>query len=68
MERIEWPARKCRETIWKGDTAYSCEVAELHPGPCASFSDAESHSRRDEWERQNPDWKSQLKEAGGAFE
>lgn len=68
MDPVEWPARKCRQTIWKGDTAYSCEVVDLHPGPCATFSDTDGMTRRDEWEKANPDWKSQMKEEGGAFE
>lgn len=68
MQAVEWPARKCRQTIWRGDTALSCEVIELHPGPCATFSDQASHERRDEWEKANPNWKAQMREEGGAFE
>lgn len=68
MEEVQWPARKCRETIWKGDIALSCEVIDLHPGPCATFGDQGSLERREAWEKDNPDWKSKMKEEGGAFE
>lgn len=68
METTEWPHRKCRQTIWRGDTALACEVIDTHPGPCATFSDQGSHDRRDAWEKANPNWKSEMKEAGGAFE
>lgn len=68
MRSVEWPGRKCRQVIYKGDQPYNCEVEDMHPGPCASFSDAASHERRDAWEKANPTWRDQMKEAGGAFE
>jgi hypothetical protein len=61
MEPVVWPERKCRETVWKGDTAHACEVVEQHPGPCASFSHAESVQRRDAWEKANPNWKRDMR-------
>lgn len=60
MQPVEWPERKCRETVWKGDTAHSCEVIDLHPGPCASTSSQESVDRRDAWEKNNPGWKRSM--------
>lgn len=68
METVEWPARKCRQVIYKGDQPYNCEVVDLHPGPCATFSWQESHQARDAWEKANPGWKSKMREEGGAFE
>jgi hypothetical protein len=68
VQPVEWPNRKCRQTVWRGDTALSCEVIDTHPGPCASFSDQASIDRRDAWEQDNPNWKSDMREEGGAFE
>jgi hypothetical protein len=68
MDPVEWPERKCREVIYKGDQPYTCEVVDLHPGPCASFSHRETVERRDKWEAEHPNWKREMKEAGGAFE
>ncbi len=62
MKTAEWPERKCREVVWHGDIAHTCEVIDLHPGPCASFSHPESVKARDAWEKANPDWKSTMKE------
>lgn len=68
MIPVEWPARKCREVVWHGDIAHSCEVIDLHPGPCASTSFAESVQRRDAFEAANPTWMTDMKPEGGVFE
>lgn len=40
--------------------AYGCELADLHPGPCASFSVLDSVKRRDAWEERNPGWEADI--------
>ena len=62
MKVVEFPGRKCREAVWNDLIAYSCELPDLHPGPCASTSLASSVTRRDEWEQANPTWRTDMKD------
>jgi hypothetical protein len=50
-----YPARKCREPVWSGDIAHSCDLPEGHAGPPASLSWPESIRIRDAWEEANPE-------------
>lgn len=59
MEKAEFPQRTCREPVW-GVQAYACELPDIHPGPCASFSVKSSVERRDAWEADNPGWKKDI--------
>jgi len=58
MEKAEYPVKMCRQPVWgANDAAYHCELPDMHPGPCASFSVQQSVQGRDAWEGRNPDWK-----------
>lgn len=59
MLKAEFPQRTCREAVW-GEQAYTCELPDVHPGPHASFSLRDTVERRDDWERDNPDWQQQV--------
>lgn len=59
MEPSKFPQRTCREPVW-GIQAYACELADLHPGPCASFSVVDSVTRRDAWEEAHPGWQADI--------
>lgn len=39
---------------------HNCELPDVHPGPCASYSIAESIQRRDAWEEAHPGWEQQI--------
>lgn len=59
MDKAEFPTRQCKEAVWNEvSNAYPCELPDLHPGPCASFSVASTVQRRDAWEADHPDWRS----------
>lgn len=51
MERAEYPQRTCREPVAGTYQMYTCEIAELHKGPCASLSSPASVAARDRWEK-----------------
>lgn len=59
MKKAEYPSASCREPVW-GVQAYSCELADLHPGPHATFSQPTSVNARDAWEADHPGWESQV--------
>lgn len=59
MKKAEFPQRTCREPVW-GQQAYSCELPDIHPGPCASFSVQSSVERRDAWEQAHPGWENDI--------
>lgn len=51
MKPAEYPERTCREPVASELLMYSCELADLHEGPCASYSSAQSVRARESWER-----------------
>jgi hypothetical protein len=56
MKAADYPSRKCREPVWGSHgMAYSCELPDLHLGPCASLSSQASVKVRDAWEEAHPD-------------
>lgn len=50
----------CKESVSGDQQFYFCELCLLHPGPCASFSVADSMKRRDAWEEANPGWEDNV--------
>lgn len=50
----EAPQRTCREAVFGDYQAYSCELPDLHGGPCRSWSVQASVQRRQAWETANP--------------
>ena len=58
MRRAVYPQRSCRMPVHGEHQDYSCEVPDLHPGPCASLSDPASVARRDAWERSHQGWEA----------
>lgn len=52
FRRVEWPERTCREPVHGRYSSYTCELPDLHQGPCVSFSVRDSVQRRDIWEDQ----------------
>lgn len=50
IPRVEWPGRTCRDAVWGEHLAYTCELPDLHAGPCASNSVRASLQRREQWE------------------
>lgn len=61
MQKAEYPARMCKQAVWSvGDAAHLCELPDLHPGPCASFSVSATVERRDKWEAANPGWEQNV--------
>lgn len=60
MEKAEFPQRTCREPVAGEYQNYWCELPDIHPGPCASFSVRSSVERRDAWEKSNPDWRKDI--------
>lgn len=59
LRKAEFPQRTCREPVW-GLQAYSCELPDIHPGPCASLSVRASLERRRAWEEANPGWEGDI--------
>lgn len=59
MRKAEFPQRTCREAVW-GVQAYACELPDMHPGPCASYSVQDSVTRREAWEEANPGWENDI--------
>lgn len=56
MQKAEYPQRTCREPIFgTSGMGYTCELADLHLGPHATFSDPHSVRNRNRWESENPD-------------
>lgn len=51
IEKVEWPQRTCRDAVWGSLMAYTCELPDLHQGPCVSLSVKDSVTRREAWER-----------------
>lgn len=60
MKKAVFPQRTCREPIWGSEQAYNCELADLHPGPCASFSVLASVQARDAWEEAHKGWEADI--------
>lgn len=62
MKRALYPQRTCREPMEGSDPllTHNCELPDVHPGPCASYSIAESIQRRDAWEEAHPGWEQQI--------
>ncbi len=52
IQKAVWPERSCREPVWGRYTAYTCELPDLHRGPCVSLSVQDSVKRREVWEAQ----------------
>lgn len=50
FKKVEWPERSCRDAVWGPMQAYSCELPDLHQGPCANQSVVASIQRREAWE------------------
>jgi hypothetical protein len=50
VKRAEYPERTCREPVSGEYQMYSCELAGLHQGPCASYSSQMSVKAREAWE------------------
>lgn len=65
MKIAAYPQRKCRDGIWNDmGIAYTCELPDLHRGPCATFSVKASVQRRDRWEEEHPGWEGQTGKTG----
>ena len=65
MQPATYPKRKCREAVFNDHgMAYTCELANLHTGPCASMSVARTVVARDRWEAANPDLVDQSTDGG----
>lgn len=61
LRRAEYPQRTCRQPVeGSAGQVYSCEIADVHPGPCASQSSRVSLQRRKAWEEQNPGWEDRI--------
>ncbi len=61
MKAAEYPAKTCREPLFSArGTGCTCELPNMHTGPCASFSASDSVQRRDLWEAENPDQAGQV--------
>lgn len=50
IKKAEWPQRSCRDAVWGKHQAYTCELPDLHRGPCVSLSVKDSVTRREAWE------------------
>ena len=50
IQKAVWPERSCREAVWGRHLAYTCELPDLHRGPCVSLSVQDSVQRREAWE------------------
>lgn len=56
MQIAQYPLKKCREAVWNDfGMAHTCELVNLHNGPCASTSVARTVKARDAWEEAHPD-------------
>ena len=51
IQKAEWPQRSCRDAVWGQHLAYTCELPDLHKGPCVSLSVKDSVTRREMWEK-----------------
>ena len=60
MKRAEFPQRTCREPVAGDYQNYWCELPDVHPGPCASYSVVASVERRESWEANNPGWEENI--------
>lgn len=60
MNKAAFPQRTCREPVAGSYQNYSCELPDLHPGPCASFSVVSSVERRDAWEAAHEGWEERI--------
>lgn len=66
MKAAEYPQKSCRDPLFGASgIGYACELPALHTGPCANFSAADSVSRRDLWESENPNQAGQSTLGGG---
>ena len=54
MRKAEYPQRTCRRPVQGDHQNYSCELFDLHAGPCASYSVPRTVEARDAWEKANP--------------
>lgn len=50
FEKVTYPQRSCRDAVWGDYMAHSCEMPDLHDGPCVSLSVRASIQRREAWE------------------
>jgi hypothetical protein len=56
VRAAEYPEKKCREGVFSAaGLGYPCELPNMHLGPCASFSAANTVEARERWEAANPD-------------
>jgi hypothetical protein len=62
ITRVEWPGRTCRDAVWGKYVAHTCELPDLHEGPCASMSVADSLRRREVWEKARLEAQQQKRE------
>lgn len=51
IKKAVWPERTCRDAVWGVHSAYTCELPDLHKGPCVSLSVKDSVTRREMWEK-----------------
>jgi hypothetical protein len=51
IRKAVWPERSCRDAVWGQWAAYTCELPDLHKGPCVSLSVKDSITRREQWEK-----------------
>lgn len=59
MKQAQYPQRMCKEGLFSpGGIAHYCELVDLHPGPCASFSITSTIQVRNVWEAEHPGWES----------
>jgi hypothetical protein len=61
MDKATYPQRQCKEAIFSEvANPYPCELVDLHPGPCATFSVTRTVAARDAWEAAHPDWRGEI--------
>jgi hypothetical protein len=58
----EHPQRSCRRhQTPDGLIDHFCSLSDLHPGPCCPRTLRSAIRRRQEWERDNPNWRDLVK-------
>lgn len=61
MQRAQYPAKTCRDPLFNDHgMGYACELPDLHPGPHATFSIADSVMRRNAWEMAHEGWEKDI--------
>lgn len=48
--KASYPERSCRDHVHGDYVSYTCELPELHKGPCVSWTVRASLQRRQAWE------------------